>query len=149
MNEQKNLGGRPTLYTQELADKICERISDGRSLRSICREDDDMPSASSVFKWLRENEEFSKQYAYATEERSEAFAEDTLDIADQGISVIKGSAEKKSGAIAQVIRLQVDTRKWHMSKMKPKKYGDKLDVTSGGEKLPTPIYAGNSKPKDE
>lgn len=130
--------GRPTIFTQELADKICEQIILGKSLKSIC-EATDMPNASSVFKWIGENDEFSKKYAYACQERSEAMLEEILDISDEGIDVIKQGAEKKSGALAQIVRLKVDTRKWYMSKMKPKKYGDKLDVTSGGEKLPTPI----------
>lgn len=103
-----------------------------------------MPSASSVFKWLREMPDFSKQYARACEERTEAFAEDILQIADNGVDVVKAGAEKKSSAIAQMVRLQVDTRKWHMSKMKPKKYGDALDLTTKGEKiavLPAELYA--------
>ena len=115
-------GGRPTTYNTEIASIICEQISTGMSLRSICAQDD-MPAASSVFKWLIEHEEFSEQYALATEERTEAMAEDILDIADS-------TTEEPNRS-----RLRVDTRKWLMSKMKPKKYGDKLDVSSKGEKL--------------
>lgn len=132
--------GRPSKYTKQLADSICEEIILGKSLKTICSRAE-MPNASSVFKWIGENDEFSKKYAYACQERSEAMLEEILDISDDGIDVIKQGAEKKSGALAQIVRLKVDTRKWYMSKMKPKKYGDKLDLTSGGEKLPTPILS--------
>lgn len=126
--------GRPTKYSPELADRICEQMALGKSLKSICKAED-MPALSSVFKWLKEHSEFSDKYAVACEERSEAMLEDILEISDTGIDVVKTGAEKKSGAYAQIVRLQVDTRKWYMSKMKPKKYGDKVDVTSGGEKV--------------
>lgn len=135
--------GRPTEYNQETATILCEHISGGMSLRTAC-DQDGMPVRATFFKWMRENPEFLNQYARACEERTEAFAEDILSISDEGIGVIKAGAEKKSGAIAQIVRLQVDTRKWMMSKMKPKKYGDKLDLTSDGKPIPAPIYGGQS-----
>jgi hypothetical protein len=142
--------GRPTVYTQELADTICERIALGESMRSICTQDD-MPSMSSVFKWLREDAEFSQQYARATDERTEAMAEDLLHISDTPImgetKTIKadGSIEIKQDEMLGHRRLQIDARKWLMSKMKPKKYGDKLDMTTNGKDLPTPILGGTTK----
>lgn len=135
--------GRPSDYSQDLADRICEELSMGKSLRTVCLADD-MPSGKTVFSWMRIYPEFLKQYARAKEEASDAMYEDIQDISDEGISVIKSGAEKKSGALAQIVRLQVDTRKWMMSKMKPKKYGEKLDLTSDGKALPTPIYNGKS-----
>lgn len=129
-------GGRPSTYTQELADKICEEIALGSSLRTVLT-GDDMPAMSAVFRWLREHEEFREQYARATEERTEAMSEDILDIADDGtndyMETDKGT--QYNGDSVQRARLRVDTRKWLMSKMKPKKYGDKIDMTSGGEKI--------------
>lgn len=142
----KHAGGRPTVYTQELADLICEQLADGQSMRAVCRKDE-MPSMSTVFKWLRENEEFSQQYAKAKEESSDAMAEDLLDIADTPvmgeIKTIKpdGTIEIKQDEMLGHRRLQVDARKWLMSKMKPKKYGDKLDMTSGGERLEVTVSA--------
>lgn len=142
-------GGRPTLYTQELADTICEEIALGSSLRTVLK-GEDMPAMSAVFRWLREHDEFKEQYTRATEERTEAMSEDILDIADDGTNDWM-ERENKDGSTYEVLnnealqrsRLRVDTRKWLMSKMKPKKYGDKLDVTSGGDKLaPMPILGG-------
>lgn len=137
--------GRPTDYTKELADKICDQLSDGLSLRTVCL-DDDMPAKSTVFKWLRTHQEFADQYARAKAEATDAMAEELLDIADDGTNdwmtiTLPGGHEKEvlNNEALQRSRLRVDTRKWLMSKMKPKKYGEKLDLTTDGKELPTPI----------
>ncbi len=137
---------RPTIFTQELADKICEQLADGKSMRTVCKQED-MPAMSSVFKWLREHDGFSEQYAKAKDESADAMAEDLLDIADTPvmgeIKTIKpdGSVEIKQDEMLGHRRLQVDARKWLMAKMKPKKYGEKLDMTSDGEKLGVTLSA--------
>lgn len=125
---------RPTDYTQELADRICSQLAEGLSLRTVCSAEE-MPDKSTVFRWLRQHEQFRDQYARAKEESTDALAEEIIDISDESIEVVKKGADKKSSALAQVQRLRVDTRKWIMSKMKPKKYGDQLDLTSGGEAI--------------
>lgn len=107
--------GRPTTYTQELANKICEEIVLGNSLRSICKPDD-MPAISSIFKWFKEHPEFSEQYARAKEEQADTLTDDMEDIA------------RDTQFDVQRARLIIDTRKWAASKLKPKKYGDKLEV---------------------
>lgn len=131
-------GGRPTIFSQELADKLCEQLATGDSMRTVCAADD-MPSMSSVFKWLRENEEFSKQYARAKAEAADAFVEEILDISDNGVNdwMEKQYGDRKewvvNGEALQRSKLRVDTRKWIASKLKPKKYGDKLDIESISE----------------
>ncbi len=136
---QKHPGGRPTKYTKELADTICERLAMGGSMRTIAK-DEAMPALSSMFKWLRENKEFSEQYARAKQESADAMAEDILDIADNGSNDYmerEDGTTTYNGDSVQRSRLRVDTRKWLMAKMKPKRYGDKIDMTSGGEKIET------------
>lgn len=128
--------GRPSIYTQELADRICDLLSDGLSLRKICLMDE-MPDKSTVFRWLRTEQGFSDQYARAKQEGTDAWAEELHDIVDD-VSEDKEAINKA--------RLRVDTRKWLMSKMKPKKYGEKLDVTSDGKALPAPITTFNGIP---
>lgn len=141
--------GRPTKFTQELADAVCEQIAQGKSMRTVCAPDE-MPAIATLFRWLREHESFREQYARATEERSEAFAEETIDIADDSLSLAQESDDpKRANALVQAQRVRIDTRKWLMAKMKPKKYGDKLDLTSDGKALPTPIYGGISKKQNE
>jgi len=125
--------GRPTIYTQELADTICLRLACGESMRSVCR-DKGMPSMQTVWRWLREKRDFREQYDYAKQESADAMAEDALGIADEAFDVIIGN-DKSDGARVQAKKLAVDTRKWMMSKMKPKKYGDKVDITSDGKAI--------------
>jgi hypothetical protein len=109
------------MFTQELAAHICAEMATGRSLRSICR-DDNMPAESTVRLWAIEDRDgFAAQYARAREAQMEALGEDLLDISDD-----------KTGD-PQRDRLRVDARKWLMSKIAPKKYGDKLDLEHSGK----------------
>ncbi len=104
---------RPSDYSPELAAQICQRISEGESLRAICR-DETMPATSTVCLWLTKYAEFSEQYARAREAQADALAEEVLEIADD-----------KTGD-AQRDRLRFDARKWYAGKVAPKKYGDKV-----------------------
>jgi uncharacterized protein with von Willebrand factor type A (vWA) domain len=127
----KDVGGRPTIYTQDLADLICERLANGESMRSVAR-DKNMPASATMFRWMRSQEGFRDQYEIAKEESADALVEDMLDIADNGAEQeleIDGTEIK---AVTQVgvshARLRVDARKWAASKLKPKKYGDKIQA---------------------
>lgn len=126
-----------TKFTEDLFDKICERISDGESLRKICR-DDDMPSQTAVFKWLAAegNDALVEQYTRAREAQADALFDDCLDIADQ-YETAEAASDSATDHI-QRAKLRIDTRKWMAGKLRPKKYGEKLDVTSGGEKVQMP-----------
>jgi len=144
--------GRPSEFTQEAADAICELLAQGMSLRRVVEHGWDeldkdtrdklselnatWPSIATVFKWMRDHPDFLKQYARAKEESADAMAEEILSIADSAKDVIMG-VDKSDGARIQAVKLEIDTRKFLMSKMKPKKYGDKLDLTSGGDKIET------------
>lgn len=131
-------GGRPTLFTQELSDIICDKLANGQSMRSVCREES-MPCMTSVFKWLRENELFAQQYARAKEESADALFEELLDIADDGTNdwMERNDPEgnctgyQLNGEHVQRSRIRLDTRKWALSKLKPKKYGERISV--GGD----------------
>lgn len=131
---QKNKIGRPTKYTQELEDKICSELAEGRSLRSVCL-DEDMPDKATVFRWLRENKSFSDHYARAKEESADADLEELQDISNEAIAEAKIVSEKRANAVVQAYKVKGDNLKWKMSKMKPKKYGDKLDMTSDGKAI--------------
>lgn len=128
----------PSEYTEETAGRICAEIASGRSLRSICQ-DEDMPAASTVFLWLSKFPSFSEQYTRAREAQAEAMAEDILDIADDGTNdYVKktrpdGSTyEAFDAEHVQRSKLRVDSRKWLMAKMAPKKYGERLDMNLSG-----------------
>ena len=126
MATKKNTGakpvGRPSKFTQTLADAICERIANGESLRNICR-DEGMPNKATVFRWHIDNSEFSDQYARACARREDSFFDDLIEIAD---SVNADAAE-----VAKA-RLQIDSRKWVLSRMNPKKYGDRVQQEVSG-----------------
>lgn len=139
---------RPSEYTQEIGDRICQEIGNGWSLRTVC-DAEDMPNMSTIFEWIRKYEAFSKQYAVACEERTEAHNESLLEMGDEAKNLAQSVDPKASSAVVQAIKLKADNLKWHMSKMKPRKYGDKLDLTSGGEKLPTPIIPLNVQESKE
>ena len=127
VSEKKD--GRPTIYSDELAKEICLRISNGRSLSSVCR-DKDMPSRSIVYDWLADNEDFSDRYREADLQRADFHADEMIEIAD--------SVEAESAEVAKA-RLQIDTRKWQVARMNATKYGDKQqvdNVSSDGSMTP-------------
>lgn len=130
----KETRGRPSTYTQEIADTICERIAEGESLRTICR-DAHMPARSSVFKWLSIHTLFADHYARARIAQADALAEQILEIADETShdTITKTNADGSEYKVPDSewiarSRLRVDSRKWLASKMAPKKYGERLDL---------------------
>ena len=118
-------------------DTICERIGKGEALRNILQESD-MPVSQTFYKWLDSDKNKSTQYARATELRSENIFEDIIDIADDNrkdLLTDKDGNERTNNDVIQRSRLMVDARKWYLSKLNPKKYGDKIETTlEGGEK---------------
>lgn len=125
-------GGRPSEFTPEIANEICERLAKGESLRRITGPDRDdfMPGQTTVFRWLEENEEFRKQYAYARERQADLYAEQVIDIADCTDVDLTGPDGQRD---PQRDRLRIDARKWYAGKLAPKKYGDKIAHVGGNE----------------
>lgn len=145
--------GRPSDYTDEKAEAICALLAQGWSLKKVIESGDEQysdlefPSMPTVFKWLREYPDFLKLYTRAKEESADAMAEDILSIADSAGDEIMG-IDKSDGARVQAVKLRIDTRKFIMAKMKPKKYGDKLDLTSAGDKIEvSPLVVSAIKPR--
>ena len=123
-------GGRPTTYTEELATEFCSRLVDGSSTRKVCQADD-MPCTSTIFKWMAEKPEFSEQYAKAKALAAEALAEEIFDIADDNTfdyTETKDGELRVNNDAIQRARLRVDVRKWYLSKIVPKKYGEKQQI---------------------
>lgn len=119
-------------FTPELGDAICERVAIGESMRTITAQDG-MPAISSVFKWLRLFPEFAEQYARAKEQAADLMAEDIISIADDG-SNDTYKRDLGDGLMAEEVnfdhiqrsKLRVEARKWIAAKLKPKKYGDRI-----------------------
>lgn len=135
-------------YTQEEIDEkfelICKDLMEGKSVRKSLM-GYQMPSSETFFKWLNEDEEKAKQYTRAKEIGQEALADEIIDIADDSSDtyVDEFGNKRVDGASVQKKRLQIDARKWQLSKQNPKKFGDKIDHTTGGEKInasPTIVF---------
>ena len=133
----KNTVGRPTMYCQDLTNRICVRLALGESIRSICK-DDDMPAQSVIYQWLYRHPEFAEQYTRAREEQAETHADQIVDIADETPALLE--VKDKEGNIVDIKldsayiawqKQRIDSRKWNASKQRPKKYGDR--VTHGGD----------------
>lgn len=128
--------GRPSDYREELAELICDRIADGESLKAICA-DESMPGRSTVFRWLATHETFRDMYAHAREEQAETLADEIVGISDERETrvVMDGEGDAvvvfDSTAVARN-RLRVDARKWVAAKLKPRKYGDKIQQEVSG-----------------
>lgn len=136
--QSKNKGGRPTKYSLAIALEICDRLSDGESLVSICR-DERMPKKTAVYEWLASKKEFADMYARAREDQADSLADEIQAIADEmpmEITDDKGKTRFDS-AYVQWQKNRVDARKWIAAKLKPKKYSDRL--THQGDKDSDPV----------
>ena len=124
--------GRPTIYSEELALIILERISDGESLRSICKAEG-MPGRTTVYRWSLDNVEgFRDRFTRAREMRAYMLEDDMTEISDDGTNdwMERNDPDNPgwqvNGEHLQRSRLRVDTRKWIASKILPKVYGEKV-----------------------
>jgi hypothetical protein len=138
------------MYDPDMASCICVEIASGRSLRDICSKEG-MPDKATVFRWLAAHEDFRDQYARAREAQADAMLEDILEIADDGMNDSytdeEGNVRTNQDVIARS-RLRVDARKWAMSKMAPKKYGDKLDLHHEGGVTVQLVRFGDDTPAE-
>lgn len=111
-----------TTYTTEQAEKFCAAIAEGGSLRSVCKKPG-MPSKATVFRWLREQPEFVKLYEVATDERADTIIDEIVDIADN----CRADADSIRKA-----KLRIHARVEQAQRMKPRKYGNQLQLTGEG-----------------
>jgi len=125
-------------YSPRLFTDLCARIADGATLPQACRAEG-VTNCSTVFRWLGKYPKASEMYARAREARAELHAEEILAISDDGSNdymEVEGKTVVDHEHI-QRSRLRVDTRRWLLSKMLPKQYGDKMQV--GGIENGTPL----------
>lgn len=120
--------GRPTDFTEDKAAAILAMMVEGLSIKKIC-EHEDMPDPRTIYRWLSKYETFRQNYARAQQDRTTVFAEELLEISDQ----YDKSEEVLNPDLIQRAKLKIDTRKWLMSKLDPKRYGDKVETVHSGE----------------
>ena len=134
-------------YSEEIADELLFRLaSSARSIHRICAEDDDMPAEASFYRWLFRYPDLREKYARAKELQCTAIAEGIRDIAADGrndwmqrLAFNGGNPSWEiNGEAINRSRLRVDTEKWLLSKLLPKKYGDRIEqrvADADGNKL--------------
>ena len=115
--------GRPSSYTTEIAERICEELASGKHLHMICKEDW-APGERTVYQWLDKNPAFAQMYAHARARQQEVFAAQVIEIADTEADSAKA-------------RNRMDARKWYAARVAPRKWGDKIEIdakveTTGG-----------------
>ena len=128
--------GRPTKYSPALSAEICRRLAEGQSLREICR-DAGMPDRLTVLRWLTDGQHvaFRNQYAQAREDQADHFFDEMFEIADDGTNDWV-ERTRRDGTTETVLdrehversKLRIDTRKWALARMSPKKYGERVLV---------------------
>jgi Pyruvate/2-oxoacid:ferredoxin oxidoreductase gamma subunit len=111
-----------------------------------------MPSTSTFYQWLDNNTEKAKQYARATEVRADIIFDDILSIADENSNdtyINDNGIEVVNSDVIQRSRLRIDARKWVLSKLNPKKFGDKIQTEHSGEVTTNVISLGSGiKPNE-
>ena len=120
-NERRGRG-RPSLRSEALKSEICVQLAQGIPLTDICRQPG-YPAALTVLEWQRDDPDFAQAIVRARDAGGDKIAEDALRIAD----------DKTEDPASR--RVRVETRLRLLAKWHPKRYGDRIDVTSGGEKL--------------
>ena len=130
---------RYVTYSAELAQRICDEIASGRSLRAICAEPA-MPDRHTVARWLADpaHAEFRSRYETARRFWCDAIADDLVDRAAQALDVAREADAKgqNANAAVQALKLEIDTIRWTLSKLRPEKFGDKIsaELTGAGGK---------------
>lgn len=133
------MSGRPSEFSDAIADAICGHLASGRPLVRICK-DEGMPHLSTVYRWMASNEQFREKYARARSDQADTLADEIIDIADDSsndrivVDHGDGVVEQRTDQEAiQRSRLRVDARKWYASKIAPKKYGERIETAHTGD----------------
>ena len=111
------------LYSDELAERICEQLADGQSLRAICAADG-MPDRTTVMRWQASNPDFATKCARAREAQADHLFEGMAEIED---GVLSGAVD------AQAARVVLSSQQWRASKLRPKVYGDKTTLAGDAD----------------
>lgn len=124
----KHAGGRPTIFgiDHPCWMAMCEDISQGKSL-STALKGEGMPSYPLVMAMIKKDVTFRAMYEKAIEDRADRLAEEILELADEAIPAHLDGPSKSAWVNQK--RIQVDARKWVAAKLKPKVYGDRIDVS--------------------
>lgn len=138
----KSKGGRPSTFSYEKVEEICARLATGEPLAAICR-DAHMPGARTVYDWMDNRQDVSAVIARARDVGEDMIALDCLHIADDNGNdrrELPGGRTVTDSDVVQRAKLRIDTRLKLLAKWNPKRWGERLDVTSDNKVIaPTVI----------
>jgi hypothetical protein len=112
-------------FSDELLSEMLEQVASGESLNQVCKKAG-MPTRKTFYKWVADDESVRNRYEAALSIRADWVFDQIIEIADEPVGSTMGGGTD-AGAVAKQ-KLQVDARKWVLSKMEPKKYGDRTQV---------------------
>ena len=121
-----NKGGHPSIYDFEMCKEICKRVAMGEHIKAVLDSSDSYPDYSTWCNWKRDNQELFDLYTKAIQDKAEMV---TFEINQTMQDMRDGVVE------APVGRILIDTLKWYASKFYPRMFGDKVDVTTDGDKI--------------
>ena len=121
-----NKGGHPSIYDFEMCKEICKRVAMGEHIKAVLDSSDSYPDYSTWCNWKRDNQELFDLYTKAIQDKAEMV---TFEINQTMQDMRNGVVE------APVGRILIDTLKWYASKFYPRMFGDKVDVTTDGDKI--------------
>jgi hypothetical protein len=117
---------RPSSYNFALCQEVCEKVANGQNIKNVLKSEAKYPSFVTWCEWKRNNDELLNLYTRSIQDKAESEDEEIDNILN----------DLKDGKIdAQTARVIIDTRKWKAAKYYPKMFGDKVDLTSGGDKI--------------
>jgi len=125
--------GRPSTYTIELAQDICDAVAHSpKMLEEICEENPNFPVANTVYKWRLRHAEFGEMFARAKMQQIEPLVNTVISKARAAINDFYDDGEGKrcvNHAAIQRLRIELDNIKWYASKLAPKIYGmQKIEI---------------------
>jgi hypothetical protein len=124
--------GSAPVYSEELAEEICDRLATGESLYAICQ-DAHMPTEKAVRLWVETRpDSFAPMYTRAREFGYDSIAEAILSLGTDKAACSGPDGYIDNGEV-QRLRMLSENRKWLLSKMQPKRYGDKVTQEITGE----------------
>ena len=137
---QKPKIGRPSKYTPELAQEICERLGSGEPLRQICR-DDHMPAWQKVYEWMDKDPDLSGAIARAREAGQDAMAEKAyLEMYQEPERILSEGGNRIDSGYVQLVKARAAITLKLLAKWNPKRYGDRVEL-AGDKDNPLHINA--------
>jgi len=136
----KGSGGRPSKYSQAIAEEMVQRLSEGEPLRQICR-DAHMPEWRTVYDWMYRNEDLSAAIAHARELGQDAIAEDIMrEISEDPERILSEGGGRIDSGYVQLIKARAEIKLKLLAKWNPKKYGDRT-VLAGDAQMPVVVQS--------